>query len=443
MLRTDAIRLYVRKMHRQTSVAVLLFCLAWGVWSPAKASDDIRALIEQQFIRYDPNYVENRARLGNRLEALSSRLAELEAEGHELHCSKQIFLEAKWLHRYTAYWDKLTEKLDRLELSLEDRDQAFAKKQLPTTGHWGVCYEAHFMRIAATVDALSDLLSRGERPRYRLRADGPLNTGKKLLLRLADLLLSDIANTGVNHRGELNSLLTSISRGLFKHWMREGLNDYIDLPSGSSLENLAGALRFYLSGAQDAETGYWGAWYVIEGKFYKTADLSMTYHIVSYTKGKGIERWPEIIDTTFAIEAEPYPYGWRHNGRYNNHNNYDVAKIYRYAWPHMTDAQRAQAAAQLSAMVEWSLSNTLKPDGTFVHDPTFSDSLADEFYFGVSFFDVVGLWNPEKRFWPTTAPYQDARALCCRIHRRLEELGLSGWAADGAREKLERNCSAC
>ncbi len=424
-------------------ILTVLFCLGVFVAGPVVADDEIRTLIEKQFIRYDPDYRINRERYGTRLKALSERMAELEAGGQELHCSKQIFLEAKWLHRYTAHWDDLVDKLDRLEKSFKDQDQTFATRQLPTTGFWGTCYEAHFMRLAATADALSGLFSRGEKPRYRLRADGPLSTGKKLLVRLQDLLVSDIANTGINNRGELSSLLTSISQGVFKHYMREGLVDQIDFRTDSTLASMSEAFRFFLSGAQDRETGYWGAWYLVDGKVHKTSDLSMTYHIVAYTKGKGLEHWPQLIATTFAIESEPYPYGWRHQGRYNNHNNYDVAKIYKYAWPHMNDDQRAQARSQIASMVEWSLSNTVQPDGSFSHDATFSDSLADEYYFGVSFLDIVGYWKPEGGFWTEGNTFDDASALCCKIRRRIQELGLRGWAADGAERKLEQNCGVC
>ena len=103
------------------------------------------------------------------LAELGARLAALEALGQNLYCSQQIFLEAKSLHRYTAKWDELADKLDRLELSLADPEQGFAARQLPTDGLWGACYDAWFMRIGATVSGLADLASRGEKPRYRIR----------------------------------------------------------------------------------------------------------------------------------------------------------------------------------------------------------------------------------------------------------------------------------
>ncbi len=120
-----------------------------------------------------------------------------------------------------------------------------------------------------------------------------------------------------------------------------------------------------------------------------------------------------------------------------------MAKIYKFGWPHMSEAERLKIAQQIDSMIDWSLANTLGSDDTFAHDPTFSDSLADEYYFGISFFDVVGHWQPNKRFW-TDAPLDEgAAAMCCRLKHRVEDLGFEGWAADGAMSKLESNCGQC
>jgi hypothetical protein len=40
-----------------------------------------------------------------------------------------------------------------------------------------------------------------------------------------------------------------------------------------------------------------------------------------------VDHWPEIIETTMAIERQPYPFGWSQNGEMVNHNNYDLAKV--------------------------------------------------------------------------------------------------------------------
>jgi hypothetical protein len=433
------------RVIQQTRQLSLAFLFIMGSLSSYTifANEQVVEIIQAQFVRYDPDYHTHYENYGVRLDASANKLARLEAQGRNLHCSKQIFLEAKWLHRYTAHWDELDDKLERLELSFEEEDQEFANRQSPTTGFWGTCYESYFMRMGATVDALSALSLAGKTPRYKIRGTGEFSTGKKLLTRLQDLLISDIARTGVNNRAQLSSLITSISQGLFKDYIREGLERSRDARFDSKLPGLEDAFRFFLSGAQDPQTGYWGAWYIIDGKVHKTSDLSMTYHIVSYTKGKGLERWQNLITTTLAIESDPYPYGWKHREEFNNHNLYDVAKIFKYGWRHMKPSQRASISTQIQSMLDWSLSNTLGEDGRFIYKPEFSDSLADEYYFGVSFYDVIGYWNPEYRFWTDQSEFEGAMELCCQIERRLNELDLSGWAADGARAKLARNCTGC
>ena len=423
---------------------VLVFALFAASFSaPVKAAENFHNLIQRQFESYDPDYQIHRKHYGERLEELSKAIADAQANGRNLHCSQQMFLEAKWLHRYTAHWDRLEGKLRRIELSLDDHNQSYAAEQSPVDGFWGVCYEKWFMRLGATLSALESLSLRSEQPRYSLRPAGRFDTGKKLLTRLQDLLVSDIANTGVNNRAELGSLITTFSQSFFKPHLREMLVTSFDLRRTSSVFNsLTEAYRFFLNGAQNRSTGYWGAWYIVDGKVHKSRDLSMTYHIIAYTKGR-VERWPEILETTAAIESEPYPYGWRHNGRYNNHNLYDVAKIYKYGWSYMSETEQTKTRARIESMIEWSLANTVGPDYTFEHDPTFSDSLADEYYFGISFFDVVGYWQPKRRFWTDAPLDEDAAALCCRLKHQVNELDFEGWAADGAMSKLERNCGRC
>src|SRR4051812_33590701 len=55
---------------------------------------EIRAVILKDFIRFDPQYITHRQRFGDRLDRLAKRLAALQAEGNEMECSNQIYLEA-------------------------------------------------------------------------------------------------------------------------------------------------------------------------------------------------------------------------------------------------------------------------------------------------------------------------------------------------------------
>src|SRR5262249_52781133 len=82
---------------------------------------EVKALVLRDFIRFDSRYVGHREQFGHRLDTLARQLAALQAAGNEMECSNEIYLEAKWLHRYTADWDSLEKRLDALEMSLRQR----------------------------------------------------------------------------------------------------------------------------------------------------------------------------------------------------------------------------------------------------------------------------------------------------------------------------------
>jgi len=423
-------------------IGALAVCL-FAAGPPAEAASSIEKMIMEQFLRFDPEYRAHHEAYDQRLVEVAAKMSVAEAEGRNIPCTQQLYLEAKWLHRATAHWDRLEDKLERVEASLEIHDQDFAHDQSPVDGFWGACHEEDFMRRAATLEGLARLENEDREPRFKIRPTGKMDTGKELIDYLQSLLISDIANTGVNNREELGSLMTTYALGIFKPRLRALLIDSIDMQRPeANMDMQTEAFRFFLSGAQDPLTGYWGAWYIFDGKIHKTADLSLTYHTIAYTKGR-VERWPQILATTAAIEDEPYPYGWRHNGEYNNHNLYDVAKIYRYGWKHLAPGERPAVVSKLYSILEWSLENTVTPEGTFRFDPSFSNSLGAEYYFGISFFDVIGYWDESKRFWTDEDFGPEAMRLCCQIRRSLDEVGVSGWQAQSARSKIERNCGTC
>jgi hypothetical protein len=398
------------------------------------------ARIEAEFLRFDPRYAEHRAERRARLDGLAAALAAREAEGHALHCSTQMFLEAKHLIRYTALWDAIDEKLERLETSLGDVEQGWAALQSPVDGHWGLCHERDFMRLGATVAGLQQAVDAGETPRYRLRVLPGLDSPKVLLDRLQSLLISDIARTGVDSRGELASLLISLSQSVYKEPLAQSWTTSIDLSGGAMLSGYAEVFRFFLAGSQDPGTGYWGAWYLIGDEIVRTADLSFTYHIIAYTRGR-VERWPEILRTTERIERDDYPYGWSHGGRWNNHNLYDVARMLAYGWPHVPEADRARWRDKIEQMIDWSLEHSVVDERAFRHDPGVSDSLSAEYYFGVSFLDTVGYWMPSRQFWAAEAETDPGAVRLCRgLADSMDGLGGAGWHREAARQKLGRNC---
>ena len=406
---------------------------------------EMESLIERDFIAFDPAYKERRKPAGERLHDLAGRLATIQATGNGMACSNQIFLETKWLYHYTADWVRLEAGLDRLEESLGNLDQAFAAEQSPEDGSWGPCHEEWFHKAEATFLGAHDLMERGQEPKYPISLFDRFNTPLKLREYLEGLLISDIAHTGRDNRAELGGMATLLSMAYFKDYLQEYLNESVEgIPRNQGIYPLISMLTVYeefIWDWQDPETGYWGAWYLSDGKIYKSADLSITYHTISYRKGD-VNHWPQIVDTTFQIKNEPYPYGWIHDGRMNNHNNYDVARIWRYGWPHMTAADKTRARDELDAMLDWSLNQSLRPDGSFETDPTFFSSLAADYYFGVSFLDQVGFFDKKRRFW-TEQDFPNAKQLCCRIKAQLLDSGLQGAHASGALNKLGKSCAAC
>jgi hypothetical protein len=198
------------------------------------------------------------------------------------------------------------------------------------------------------------------------------------------------------------------------------------------------AYRAFLDRWQDPASGYWGAWYRSEGKIFKRLDLSMTFHTISYRQG-GVQLWPRIIDTLLATKDLPYPTGWMHDGRYNHHNNYDVASILRYGWPHMTAPQKARARAELEGMMRWCLTGPALGDTPFAVDPSFFDSVSDYYYYGVSFLSVIGYWDRSRRFW-TDREFPESLPLCRRLKARLASLHFKDTAATSTMEMLDSSC---
>jgi hypothetical protein len=219
-------------------------------------------LILSEFKKYDADYEAKHELYGEKLEELAKLMASAQTGSKSLPCTYQLFLEAKWLYHNTAHWKRLDDQLERAKASLGQKDQDLASEQRPTDGFWGICLTSHFMRISVTLDAMEDLTRRGQQPRYSIRSAGAMDTDKKLLTRMQDLLLSDIARTGVNNRGELSSLITSISQAAFKPYLRQIFTEAVQLPDSVSVDNLAKAFEFFLNGAQNTVTGYWGAWYI-------------------------------------------------------------------------------------------------------------------------------------------------------------------------------------
>ena len=358
-------------------------------------------------------------------------------------CSDEIYLEAKWLYGSTADWIELNAQLARLDQSLAEEAQASQGKPSRDPA-LETCYQQWFLRSEATLAQLEALNDAARTPEIPVFRPGPIDTPEKIEAYLNGLLVSDIAATGRDNRAELGGITTTLSEAIFKRKVRSWLENVIDpLPGkthSESFREIEATYERFIAQWQDPETGYWGAWYKSAGRIYKTADLSMTYHTVAYRDGQ-VSYWPRIIETTLRISKDAYPYGWLHQGHPTNHNSYDVARILRYGWSHMTSSQKQAASEAIDRMLSWTLNESLSAEGAFKTDPTFFSSLSADYHFGVSFLDTVGFWDRGKRFW-TNVDFPDADSVCLRIKGRLVQLQLNDYLAVVALRRVNAACPA-
>jgi hypothetical protein len=420
-------------------IAELLILRQGSTLASGAATKD---LIVRQFSQYDPDYVRRRSALEERLQEIAERIAQLETAGRGLSCTRQIYHEVKWLVQYTAYWQRVERRLADLEKSFGVADQSFADSQSPDDGAWGACFEETFLKLSATSDGLELLRTQGMTPAFAITLAPSLRTSRQLVQHVSSLIVSDIANLGIDQRAQLNSLITTITRGMYKpHW-QDFLTSQVKMllrhrnPAGPI--ELRQRMRTLVDAWQDPDTGFWGAWYTTDGALARTTDLSITFHIISYLRGQ-INYWPQSLSTLRTIKDAPYPYGWLHDGGYVNHNNYDVARMLSYGWPHLLPEDRAFFQDELDSMLAWTLTHSLTDDGRFRSNPDFFESLSADYYYGVQFLDVIGFWDVKKRFW-TETEFPQASEVCTRIRRSIERDGLTDATAVHVRERLNAIC---
>jgi len=225
-----------------------------------------------------------------------------------------------------------------------------------------------------------------------------INSPSALREHLLGLLVSDIAKTGIDHRRELNETVADLMRLILRGW-----------PPGYDWhpELKATLMDLLLNRLRDSETGYWGERYETAAGTIQTLDLSLTFHIVSYLDG-AVPDWPKLIDTTLAIKDRRYPNGWQSTTGYANHHDMDVVELMRLGWPHASETQRAAMAKEIGLMLDWCLSRSLQPDGSFKISPE-DESLETSYYFGTAFLVRAGYFDKARRFW-TDREFPEAAA---------------------------------
>jgi hypothetical protein len=354
--------------------------------------------IDKEFVRRQerlgrPDYIGTRKGFQDQYKALVEKLKTAQAK-QPMPCSEQHAYEAKWLISYSDHWDEVGNALKAFDDSLSDTHQSPLEQD--AEGSWGRCYAQWYRKLEPTIDALQE-------ERLDCRKANPLAFMERLkdigsvLQELDRLSVSNIVETGWNHRDEHGAWLTALSQLAFKEKVRTVLdgcpNLKFALPPG-----YVDRYRDYLWKEQ-LDNGFWGPTYRFDGEEVSIQDLSFTFHVVHYyTQDRDKPPLPNldrIAATTLAIKDRTYPNGWlNRNGELEDHNNYDVAVLFARSWDHAPPELRKDIAAELQRLTNWCVTKSL--NGT-----QFGTGTADvaSYYYGVRFLDEIGLWDAEQRFW--------------------------------------------
>jgi hypothetical protein len=399
-----------------------------------RADFEINQRKEQQFVAFDPHYVEEKAERVARTRVLGQQVIVREATGQNVELSYQILSEIVWRLTQTADFKRLDQRLDDLQASLDHPEhEVKAEQQDPTDGSWGRGYTEWFLKLSATWD------HHDEKMKIPLRFLDRINSPEKLTSYLMPLSVSDIARTGVDHYREFNEALSCFTRMLTRNQ-----------PKGYTYDPKLKEtfMDLLLHRFRNPVTGYWGGSYVIDGRVQFVDDLSITFHTITYLKGN-VSDLDKVAATTLAIKDLDYPVGWLYKGQYWNHNNLDVVGILQYAWPSASTAQKKALALELNKMLRWTVDESLQLDGSFKRVEA-DGSMENKTYFGTAFLARLGYFDKSKRFW-TDQDFPEAEGVRQRIigfiekHRKggaeggkqyedaLEELNYTSPPSDGGK----------
>jgi hypothetical protein len=368
--------------------------------------------------RFYWDFSELRVARAQRLKLLNPELRPLiedldrrQAAGENMQYSMHIYREIRWMLNFTPDVSETRSRIEDLRASLnEPEKQKLANEQEPGDGSWGMGIHEWYLRLYYTVE---DGLSSQADPKYPLHILDRINSPEGLKAQLDSALYDDFTRTGEFKREELDETSSALMRLLFGH-KRTG---YAFDP------RLEGAMRSYIDKWQNPETGCWGQWVVDRyGRVWKMDDTGITFHVISDTHGE-VQHLDRITRRLIELDKLDFPAGPRMGGHPENHLNWDLVKVFRYAWPSLDEPTRVRVRTQISGMIEWCLKESLQPDGSF-KTSEIDDTLGDAQMYGALFLRDAGYFDAANRFW-TDRSFPEAEAVRSRIEARLKATGLS------------------
>ncbi len=312
---------------------------------------DAFALLQQDFVAFNPHYKDQREPRVGRTYALAKRMFDEEDKGGKTTCGHQILFELESLLISSADFKLIDARLRDLETSIGHP----SSDKVDQDGLWGACYQQWYLKLYATYDHL-EAQARDEPSPHPLPAFlARVSTPEKLTAYLDALSVSDVRYTGLDHEPEFNETVATLLQMIVR---RKPENYIVDPALRDAL--LDRVLHRY----RNLETGFWGERYRREGREDFPDDLSVTFHVVSYLKGK-VPEMPRVLDTTLAIKDFNYPAGWLWKGEFWNHNNMDVVALFHLGWAQASVSQQKAMATEIDRMLTRCLHDSLQPDGSF------------------------------------------------------------------------------
>ncbi len=364
------------------------------------------------------------------LKPLVREISKQEAGGDDMQIPLHTYREIRWRENFTPDLAATQIRIQALQRSLTNSNpgRLGSSDQQDADGSWARGIDVWYLKLYYSVDKLE--ACRGT-PLHPLLYLNPVDSPDKLTAKLEADLHDDFTKTGVFNREELDETFSALARMLFAS---SPTDCYRFAPESEA------ALRNFVNGWQNPETGYWGQWLVDrDGGVWKMDDMAITFHVVSDLHGQ-VSHLDRIAKRTLQLDGVNFPAGIRFDGHYENHLNWDVVKILRLAWPTLDDSTREQARAELSRMLEWCLHDSYQPEGSFkVSD--LDDTAGDAYEYGVDFLVEIGYFDPEARFW-TTQTFPDAERVHQQIQSKLLQIGLADPKMSGVYQVLMRGTTA-
>lgn len=368
--------------------------------------------------RHNPKMVQLHSALQPHIDEMVAKVDAQEGDGLDVSGPRQALTELHWRLSKTADVSAAIAWYDKTVIWLNQDNPPSAMRKQASDGSYGACASAWWIRLTDSSDWFIADGWHGKRPDFLDEINSPDLFGDYA----RRLLVSDIPAYGIDNSPELNNGVTTLVQLVFKQ-----------APSNYSYHpGLKEALRAFLREWQDPKTGFFGAWYRVDGQpeLVKLPNLSATYHVANYTKRENpsiVQDWPRLIDTLLAIKNHEYPYGWvEHdqdgNLRMYNHHNCDVVKLFKFGWKYMRRDQQEQVRAEIQIMLEWALT-TIDSNGVFYRDGLFHDGTSEggvqDYSFFVAFLSEIGYFDEAQRFWVDQSTPQDLFKDASKVQKQL------------------------